>query len=265
MLRAVWPAYSAIAGFITVGSFCFATLALRQAPTTPLRSNAPLSFRVQPSHVDSAVRGQPEALPDAFGHLRKQLHWVPTKVGGEMLMSPDYESRMLLAKSAAERAGLSDVGLSFKDVYAIINAETSWAPRAGASRDGTPNIGIAQFEPATAKALGLRNPDDPVEAVFAAAAHMKEAALWSRDRLRPLRLSKAEYAEKLREGVSIYYNLSTRGRNQWNGMNTAKLPVETQRHIANARTGAMEAQWLEAQLSSRRRAGSSAVADARSY
>jgi hypothetical protein len=53
---------------------------------------------------------------------------------------------------------------------------------------------------------------------------------------------------KLREGVSIYYNLSTKGRSVWNGLNTAKLPVETRRHIANARLGAREAAQLEAQL-----------------
>jgi hypothetical protein len=45
----------------------------------------------------------------------------------------------------------------------------------GASKDGTPNLGIAQFEPATARALGMRNPNDAVEAVHVAALHMKDA------------------------------------------------------------------------------------------
>jgi hypothetical protein len=66
--------------------------------------------------------------------------------------------RLLLAQSAAERAGLEQVGLSYEDVYGIINAETSWIPRMGASKDGTPNLGIAQFEPATAEAVGLNDP-----------------------------------------------------------------------------------------------------------
>ena len=53
-----------------------------------------------------------------------------------------------------------------------------------------------------------------------------------------------QYAAKLREGVSIYYNLSIKGRNRWDGLNTAQLPVETQRHIRNARAGAQEALTL---------------------
>jgi hypothetical protein len=154
----------------------------------------------------------------------------------------------LLAKSAATRAHLDEVGLSFMDVYGIINAETSWVPRLGASKDGTPNIGIAQFEPATARALGLEDPNDPVEAVHAAALHMKEAALWSESRLHGLKLSAAQRAEKLREGVSIYYNLSSRGRAAWNGRNTDTLPRETQLHIINARIGAQQAALVEAQL-----------------
>jgi hypothetical protein len=262
MQRAVWPAYSAIAGFISVSVACFGALALRHAQ--PHASAQPPSLpavavAVPLAHVAVATPA-PLRQVGAFEKLRRQMHWIPTKVGRETLMAPDVESRMLLAKSAAERAGLAEVGLSFKDVYAIINAETSWAPRAGASRDGTPNLGIAQFEPATAKALGLHNPDDPVEAVHAAAMHIKEAAIWSRDRIKSLKLTRAERDEKLREGISIYYNLSTRGRNQWNGMNTAQLPVQTQRHIANARAGLLEAELLD--LSSRRRPGSVAVVTA---
>jgi hypothetical protein len=164
------------------------------------------------------------------------------------MATPDYNSRLLLAKAAAQRAGLAEVGLSFRDVYGIINAETSWVPRLGASKDGTPNLGVAQFEPATARALGLRNPNDLVEAVHVAARHMKEAAVWSSDRIAGLPLGAVERAAKLREGVSIYYNLSSRGRSVWNGRNTHRLPVETQRHIANARFGADEAAMLDAQL-----------------
>jgi hypothetical protein len=133
-------------------------------------------------------------------------------------------------------------------VYGIINAETSWIPRLGASKDGTPNLGIAQFEPATAKAIGLTDPSDPVQAVHAAAMHLKDAAVWSAKRIADLKLTPEERAIKLREGVSIYYNLSSKGRAIWNGKNTEELPVETQRHIANARVGAREAGELEAQL-----------------
>lgn len=183
-----------------------------------------------------------------YDQLRSQVRWVQTRFGGNNLLTPDAHSRMLLAKSAAERARLHEVGLGYKDVYGIINAETSWVPRNGASKDGTPNLGIAQFEPATARALGLQNPNDMVESIHVAALHMKEAAEWSSDRIANLKLGESQRAEKLREGVSIYYNLSSRGRARWNGNNTHRLPIETRRHIRNAQIGAQHAQLLDQQL-----------------
>lgn len=183
-----------------------------------------------------------------YAQLRTKMRWMPVRYGGDVLQTPDAPSRLLLVQSAAERAGLDKVGLSYADVYGIINAETSWIPRMGASKDGTPNLGIAQFEPATARAVGLEDPLDPVQAVHAAAMHLKDAATWSARRIANLKLTPEEHATKLREGVSIYYNLSSKGRSTWNGRNTAKLPIETQRHIANARLGAREAAELELQL-----------------
>jgi hypothetical protein len=183
-----------------------------------------------------------------YSQLRDKLRWVDVKLGNDRLRTPDDLSRIVLAQSAAHRAGLHEVGLNFRDVYGIIYSETSWIPRMGASKDGTPNLGIAQFEPATAKALGLVDPHDPVEAVHVAALHLKEAALWSARRLEGLKLSPAAQAAKLREGISIYYNLSSKGRAKWNGLNTAKLPIETRRHISNQKRGAQEAASIEAKL-----------------
>jgi hypothetical protein len=201
------------------------------------------------SQAAGATQVQLQRSQDGYyAQLRSKIHWVETRIGGDTLMTPDSSSRVLLAKSAAERAGLQEVGLSFLDVYGIINAETSWIPRMGASKDGTPNLGLAQFEPATARALGLRNPNDPVEAIHVAAMHMKEAAEWSARRIAGLKLDSEEHAERLREGVSIFYNLSTKGRNRWNGQNTEKLPLETRLHIRNARTGAQLAAELVAHL-----------------
>ena len=198
--------------------------------------------------IPARVAASPQSREKYYAELRRRIHWVPTRLGEETLFTPDMRSRMLLVKSAARQAGLEDVGLSFKDVYGLISAETSWVPRMGASKDGTPNLGIAQFEPATARLLGMRNPDDPVESVHVAALHMKQAALWSQERIAGLKLDAAERAQRLREGVSIYYNLSSRGRSAWNGKNTGKLPRETQLHIYNARLGAREAGLLEAEL-----------------
>jgi hypothetical protein len=245
MTRQIWPVYFAVAGFMTVGLGCLGALWMQG----PLQARPPVTASVNPQPQVAAVRPIPADPQEGYyKQLRSRMRWVQTRVDGQQLLTPDLDSRLLLAKSAARRAGLGSLGLSFTDVYGIINAETSWVPRMGASKDGTPNLGIAQFEPATARALGMRNPDDAVEAVHVAALHMKEAAVWSADRISGLKLGANERAAKLREGVSIYYNLSSRGRNTWNGRNTRKLPRETQRHIQNARIGAQQAEFLDAQL-----------------
>ena len=258
------PIYSAIAGFCTVGLVCVIARDLRGpkyvAPKLSIPPAITAQLTQQPVLMQASItlpivaeqkpvrRAAASADDNHYEQLRRNVRWVPTRLGNGQFTTPDYDTRLLLAKSAAQRAGLADVGLGYRDVYGIINAETSWVPRMGQSKNGTPNLGIAQFEPATARLLGLRNPNDLVESVHVAAIHMKEAALWSAARIEGLRLSPDERAAKLREGVSIYYNLSSRGRAAWNGRNTARLPIETQRHIANARIGAREAAMLEGQL-----------------
>ncbi len=256
-----WAAYSGAAGFTTVGLASLLLIGSRgHLPPAPQGPQAVVKASVRPAaapkHLARPARRTAEAAPvaaaapadDHYAQLRSRLRWVQTRIGGDDLLTPDLHSRVLLAKSAAERAGLDDVGLSFMDVYGIISAETSWVPRTGSSKDGTPNLGIAQFEPATARLLGLRNPNDPVEAIHAAAVLMKQAAQWSADRVDGLKLGAGERAAKLREGVSIYYNLSSKGRAKWNGRNTGKLPRETQLHILNTRLGAEEAALHEAQM-----------------
>ena len=192
----------------------------------------------------AAVRSEPVPA----GDLREKIRWVPVNHDGAKVMTPDAASRLLLAKAAAERAGLEKVGLNYQDVYGVIMAETSWLPRTGMGKNGVRSYGLAQFEPATAKGMGLKDPNDPVEAVYAAALHMKHAAEWSADKLEALKLPPQVYAARLREGVSVYYNLSWKGRKLWDGINTAKLPEATQRHIKNTAWGAQRASYLEEKL-----------------
>jgi hypothetical protein len=180
--------------------------------------------------------------------LRAQIRYETVRWDGKEVRTLDEASRILLAQAAAQKAGLHEVGLSFHDVYGIIEAETSWIPRTGASKDGTPNLGLAQFEPRTARGLGVKDPQDPVQAVFAAAVYMKHGAKWAADRLGPLKLHPEVHAAKVREGVSVYYNLSIKGRNKWNGLNTTDMPAETQKHIRNAVAGAREAADLVRKL-----------------
>jgi hypothetical protein len=190
------------------------------------------------------------AAPKIVGHesVRALIKFDTVKWGGKPVQTLDEKSRILLAQAAAEKAGLRDVGLSYEDVYGVIEAETSWIQRTGSSKDGTPNLGLAQFEPRTAKGMGLTDPNDPVQAVFAAAMYMKMGAQWASGKIGHLKSDPALYATKLREGVSVHYNLSIKGRNKWNGLNTATLPIETQRHIRNALAGAKEAAELARKL-----------------
>jgi soluble lytic murein transglycosylase-like protein len=176
--------------------------------------------------------------------LRAQMTYETVRWGGKKIQTLDEASRVLLAQAAAHKAGLQQVGLTFHDVYGVIEAETSWIPRTGASKDGTANLGLAQFEPRTAKGLGVTDPSDPVQAVFGAAMYIKEGAKWAARKLAGQKLTPEQHAAKLREGVSIYYNLSIKGRNKWDGTNAAQLPIETQRHISNARAGAAESAQL---------------------
>lgn len=199
-----------------------------------------------PLETQGAAAAVAAVAPDEA--LRARIHWVPVRQGGKKLMTLDDASRLMLVQAAAKRAGLADVGLGYQDVYGVINAETSWIPRTGMGKTGTPSYGLAQFEPGTAKGLGLKDPNDPVQAVYAAAVNMRHAADWAADRIDALKLSPKQYAAKLREGVSVYYNLSTKGRRKWNGLNTAKLPIETQRHIKNVRIGAEQAVALAQEI-----------------
>ena len=213
--------------------------AARTAAFIALAGAATLSSHAAPSTVKKPAAKH--ATTAAHAPLRAKMRWVPVRHGAKTLRTLDSGSRLLLARSAAQSAGLSSVGLSYQDVYGVIEAETSWVARDGLGRNGVTSSGLAQFEPATAKGLGLTDANDPVQAVHAAAVYMKMGAQWASQKIAHLKLTPQQYAAKLREGVSVYYNLSVRGRNKWDGINTAQLPVETQRHIRNVRSGAQEA------------------------
>lgn len=210
---------------------------------------APAEVAAQPAAEPVVPVATPEPKVASEEAVRAKIKFATTRWGGKPVKTLDEASRILLARAAAEKAGLSEVGLSYEDVYGVIEAETSWIQRTGSSKDGTPNLGLAQFEPRTAKGLGVTNPEDPVQAVFAAAKYMKLGAQWANGKIGSLKSDPALYAAKLREGVSVHYNLSVKGRNKWNGLNTATLPVETQRHIRNAAAGAREALALARTLS----------------
>jgi soluble lytic murein transglycosylase-like protein len=214
------------------------------AKTSPARAIFSIAALAAAALTSQVANAAPAADTPSADAVRSAIRFETVRWGGKPVRTLDEASRILLAKAAAEKAGLREVGLSYHDVYGVIEAETSWIQRAGASKDGTPNLGLAQFEPRTAQGMGLKDPGDPVQAVFAAAKYMKMGAQWARGKIAHLKSDPQLYAAKLREGVSVHYNLSIKGRNKWNGLNTAELPVETQRHIRNASSGAKEAAAL---------------------
>jgi hypothetical protein len=213
-------------------------VAQASVPTAAVMAAVPVSVTAAPE--TAATRRPAISLAD----LRARVRWMRVQVNGRAVLTPDPDSRLLLARSAAERAGLAEVGLDFRDVYGVITAETSWVPRTGMGRNGVASQGLAQFEPATARALGVRDANDPVEAVHGAALLLREAGAWSARRIAGLRLTGADYAARLREGISVYYNLSSRARQRWDGA-THTLPLETRRHIVNVRAGIQQAEQLQ--------------------
>jgi hypothetical protein len=239
------PVAAAAANVVDRTTTAAAAVARTTAAATTSAAAAVAAVAATSPAVPPAIRAATNvATVTSERELRARIKWVPVRWDGEKTRTLDEASRLLLAQAAAEHAGLDEVGLGFEDVYGVINAETSWVPRKGMGRNGVESAGLAQFEPRTAKGYGLKNPSDPVQAVYAAARYMKDGAEWAADRIEHLPLTPEQRAHKIREGVSIYYNLSIKGRNKWDGLNTAQLPVETQRHIRNVRAGAEKASDL---------------------
>ncbi len=186
----------------------------------------------------------------AMEELRRKLNYVEVSYQGRKVMVLDAPSKVLLTQQAAKASELTQTGLNWKDLYGVIHAETAWIPRDGMGKNGVVSEGLAQMEPATAKALGIKDSNDDVQAVFGAAKLLKEAALWSKTKVSKLSLPKNEFNQKLREGVSIYYNLSSAARRTWDVWNTDQMPIETNHHIKNARDGALYAGQIEAKFRS---------------
>jgi hypothetical protein len=144
--------------------------------------------------------------------------------------------RVRLCQQVARHQKLSDAGLDWRHVYAVIHAESAWASQDGMGHNGKISRGISQLEDATAQALGVRDSYDPYEASSATAKLLKEATAWSQSRKHP--------AQSRSVALSVHYNLSTAARNAWDGKSVHTLPPETQRHVANVQDGLQYADYL---------------------
>lgn len=183
--------------------------------------------------------------------VRNNLNYVNVTFKGEDRQTLDAPSRLLLSKWASDSNGLTTVGLNWKVLYGVIHAESTWVPQEGMGKNGVKSHGLAQFEGATAKGYGLTNAYDPLAAVSAAAALIRDAAQWTQTRLArlPLHNASPEQTEQaLNEGVSVAYNTGWKTRHAWSPENSQKLPEATRTHIVNVKAGAMIADHLAADI-----------------
>lgn len=161
---------------------------------------------------------------------------------------PPVSVRIDLCKQAVKDVGLEKMGLSWKHVYGIVQAETGWIARDGMGLNGKVSRGLAQLEDDTAKSLGIQDPNDPRQALKAVALLAKEAAFWA----------KSKGLDPGGPALSLYYNLSTSARNKYaeslreqGGLNVSAisdLPTPTLHHIKNRAEGFKVAGFLEGQV-----------------
>lgn len=180
--------------------------------------------------------------------IRKKLSFVEVTYKGRQTLTLSNESRIALAKEAAKAENLETVGLNWQDLYGVIHAETAWIARDGKGKNGVISRGLGQFENSTAKAINLKDPDDPVAAVRGTARLMREAGSWAHAKVAAAKVSAKLRGAALRAGVSAYYNLSSKGRAAWVPTKEHELPVETQAHIRNSADGTAIARKLETSL-----------------
>ena len=240
--------YAVMAGSLSAAAVSVILSTAQPEPAAPSRYQSGVlanpSQAPPPAPAIEQVREDPWQTPE-LQDLRQRLNYVDVTFEGRRTLTLDGASRVALSKWAASQHQLHRHGLSWRDLYGTIQAETDWIERQGMGKNRVASHGIAQLEPATAKVLGITDPRDPIQAVHAAAHLLKEAGAWSRAKV--AHLPAQLRANAMRDGLSVYYNLSSRARAAWNGENTAELPVETQQHIRNARQGVKDAGYIETQ------------------
>lgn len=211
-------------------------------------SAAPASDEIEPMQATS-YELTPGALDTVGPGLRApHVKFVQIRYAGREAKIPDPKSRIELAKYAARQANLKEVGLDWRDVYGLIHAESSWVDRPGMGKNGVQSHGLSQFEPGTAKSMGLKNAGDPVEAIQMTANLMKIGALWAKERISESNLNADQVDKAIRTGVSVYYNLSWKARHKWDpSENVSALPKATQHHIQNTVHGRLIAQEVHIQ------------------
>lgn len=158
---------------------------------------------------------------------------VKVRIEGREMDAMHPMDRVRLCKMVAQEKNLKDMDLDWRDLYAVIHAESAWSSRDGMGFNGKVSRGLAQLEDSTSRALNVKDPNDPKQALGAAADLLKEASRW--------RMAKGHTVQS--GALSVYYNLSTKARNDWNGSKHS-LPYPTVHHIDNVQMGRNSATLL---------------------
>lgn len=182
-----------------------------------------------------AAAAAPVQVANSLHSKDISAHLAPVQVviAGKAFEAPHPMERVRLCKEIASESRLNAHGFDWRDLYAIVQAETGWAARDGIGLNGKASYGLAQMEEATAKSLGI-DPNDPRQSIEGVAKLIKEAGAWAR----------VKGIQDKRTALSVYYNLSTKARNAWDGVSIDSLPVPTQHHITNMRLGHKQATSL---------------------
>lgn len=154
------------------------------------------------------------------------LQPVKVVIAGKEAFAPHPMQRVRWCKEVAAAHRLAAHGYDWRDVYAMVEAESSWVARDGMGLNKRPSFGLAQMEAATAKSLGI-DPHNPRQALDGVAMLLKESDAWAR----------AKGIQDRKLAASVYYNLSTKARNAWDGRSIDGLPVPTKNHIQNRKAG----------------------------
>lgn len=139
-----------------------------------------------------------------------------------------------LSRQAAQEASRTEgIKIDPLKVGAIMMAESSLVARTGWSANGkTPSYGLAQMEPNTARLLGVKDPNDPLQSALGVAKLVAEGMRFAR--------SNGKVDEHI--AMSLAYNTSTSLRRSLvtqygSALRLEHLPQATQNHVKNMAYG----------------------------
>lgn len=179
--------------------------------------------KVSPEQAQTLAFGEYEYIKTtvvaANGKRRTELALNPLDLVRLCLEASDYVFKVYGVRVDAAKIG------------SLILTESGGVSRTGWSIKGdTPSFGLGQFERATANSLGLKNPNNPLEAAIAIARLLAEGD----------RFAQANNLVSPDIATSIAYNTSSKLRRDLvakygSSLAIHHLPEATQRHVINMR------------------------------